>query len=267
MRADGPNRKLFPIRQEFLAGLTEFFAGTRANAEHNAKFCQYVPPAAFRFVTLRAMSGTGENLEAVADRWDAAWRHRRFRNSIVLGVLFALAMLSVLPPFFQFIETRPGTALDDPLLRWLTPRDVSIPIFSCIWGAALLGVWQAFRSPRFMVLFVWCFALLTASRLLSIYLAPLETPPGLIPLVDPLANRFYGKTFITKDLFYSGHTATMFLFAYTFPKPWQRILAGLAACVVGVLVLVQHVHYTIDVVAAPLLTYFCYLIGKKSAFH
>lgn len=200
------------------------------------------------------------------DRWPQAWRDPRFRGRLIPGFLLALALLSALPPFFQAIEARAGTGLNDPLLHRLPPHDVSVAVFSCIWGAAALGIWTALRSPRFTLLFIWSFALLTASRMVSIWVTPLEPPHGLIPLVDPLANRFYGKSFITKDLFYSGHTATMFLFVYCFPLAWQRRLALAGGLAVGCLVLVQHVHYTIDVLAAPLLTYFCYLGGKKTAF-
>ncbi|RYY41191.1 MAG: hypothetical protein EOO08_02620 [Chitinophagaceae bacterium] len=207
-----------------------------------------------------------DHFDAAADRWDASWRDKCFRRSLLLGVGLALVMLALLPPFFQFIEARPGHLLHDPVLAWLPAHDVSIAVFSCIWGVALLGVWQAVRSPRFLLVFAWGFALLTASRMGTIFVTALDTPPGLIPLIDPLANRFYGETFITKDLFYSGHTATLFLFAYCFPPGWRKWLALAAGCAVGVLVLVQHVHYTIDVLAAPLLTYFCYLVGKKAAF-
>ncbi|GAB4091631.1 phosphatase PAP2-related protein [Flaviaesturariibacter terrae] len=212
------------------------------------------------------MSVPGDLFESTADRWDAAWRVKPLRRRLLEGILLSLVMLALLPPFFQLIEARPGRALHDPLLLAVSPRDVSLPIFSCIWGIAGLAVWQAFRSPRFMLLFVWSFAVLTAARMASIYLTALDTPPGLIPLVDPLANRFYGKTFITKDLFFSGHTATLFLFSYCFALRWQRRLAALAGVAVGCLVLVQHVHYTIDVLAAPILTYLCYLTGKKAAF-
>ncbi|RYY60267.1 MAG: hypothetical protein EOO12_15440 [Chitinophagaceae bacterium] len=212
------------------------------------------------------MSEQGSLFLHAADRWPDAWRQRRYRQSLLPGAFLALALLAALPPFFQYIESRNGSPINDPILRVLPATDVSIAVFSCIWGAAALAIWQALKSPRFTLVFIWSFALLTASRMISIYLVPLETPPALIPLVDPLANRFYGSTFITKDLFYSGHTATMFLFVYCFPLPWQRRLTLAAACAVGVLVLVQHVHYTIDVLAAPLLTYLCYLGGKKAAF-
>ncbi|RYY84568.1 MAG: hypothetical protein EOO15_19060 [Chitinophagaceae bacterium] len=212
------------------------------------------------------MHDTRDYFESAADRWDASWRDRRFRRGLLPGVALSLLMLALLPSFFQFIEARPGRPLHDPVLAWLQPHDVSISVFSCIWSIAALGIWQAFRSPRFLLLFAWGFALLTAMRMISIYATAFDTPPGLVPLIDPLANRFYGEHFVTKDLFFSGHTATIFLFGYCFPRGWRKMLAFAAGSAVGVLVLVQHVHYTIDVLAAPILTYLCFFIGKKAAF-
>jgi membrane-associated phospholipid phosphatase len=35
---------------------------------------------------------------------------------------------------------------------------------------------------------------------------------------------------------------------------------------VGILVLIQHIHYSVDVIAAFIFTYFIYLGAKKVAF-
>jgi hypothetical protein len=43
----------------------------------------------------------------------------------------------------------------------------------------------------------------------------------------------------------------------------DRILALIATVVVGILLLVQHVHYTLDVLCAPPLTWGIYRLVKK----
>ncbi|MCX6209264.1 MAG: phosphatase PAP2-related protein [Bacteroidetes bacterium] len=87
-------------------------------------------------------------------------------------------------------------------------------------------------------------------------------PKNLIALIDPITNTFYGGKFITKDLFYSGHTATIFLMYLVIDTKWLKNFFLVATLCVGVMVLVQHVHYTIDVIAAPFFTYLAYRLGK-----
>ena len=106
------------------------------------------------------------------------------------------------------------------------------------------------------------------ARVLTISLLPLNPPPGLIELKDPIANIAYGGKgiFITKDLFYSGHTGNMFLFFLCLQHKWDKIIALAASFMVGILVMVQHIHYSVDVIAAFIFTYFIYLGAKKLAF-
>ncbi len=100
--------------------------------------------------------------------------------------------------------------------------------------------------------------------MLSISLVPLEPPSGLIPLKDPISSIFYGGTqvFIKKDLFYSGHTSIQFLIFLCLKNRTEKIVSLLATVSIACFVLIQHIHYTIDVIAAIAFTYVIYRIGK-----
>lgn len=79
-----------------------------------------------------------------------------------------------------------------------------------------------------------------------------------------LTSIFYGGTgkFITKDLFFSGHTSIQFLIFLCFRNKIDKIVALAASVAVACLVLIQHVHYTVDVLAAFVFTYIIYRMGK-----
>jgi membrane protein implicated in regulation of membrane protease activity len=66
---------------------------------------------------------------------------------------------------------------------------------------------------------------------------------------------------ITKDLFFSGHTATLLLLALAVPPGWHRRMLAVATFLIGSLVLVQHAHYTYDVLAALPLTLLAYKLA------
>jgi membrane-associated phospholipid phosphatase len=200
--------------------------------------------------------------------WSEAWQLRSFRNKTVLALALIAIILLALPSFFAFIEKREGLVLQDFVLERLPAMDVSVPTFVVIWSVVLLVFYRMFQNPRLFLVIAYGFILMCILRILTISMLPLNPPPGLITLKDPIANIAYGGKgiFITKDLFYSGHTGNMFLFFLCLQAKWDKIIALTASFVVGILVLVQHIHYSIDVFAAFIFTYFIYLVAKKVAF-
>jgi hypothetical protein len=197
-------------------------------------------------------------------KWLLAIKNSSFRLKLIIGVILLAIVLTLLPFFFQYIEHRQGYALNDVVVNALPATNVSIPIFTMIWSMALLFMIRSVKDPQLFLLYLFGFLLLCICRMITLTLVPLNAPDGLIALTDPLSNYFYGKKgFITKDLFFSGHTATLCLFFFCFRRKLDRIIALLCTIAVGFLVLVQHVHYTIDVVLAPVFTFLCFFLAKK----
>jgi hypothetical protein len=200
--------------------------------------------------------------------WSKAWQLKSFRNKTIIALFLVAIILLFLPTFFGFIEKREGIVLQDYVLDAIPPMDVSIPTFIVIWGMVLLVFFRIYQNPRLFLVIAYGFILMCLCRILTISLLPLNPPPGLITLKDPIANIAYGGngTFITKDLFYSGHTGNMFLFFLCLEAKWDKIIALTASFLIGFLVLIQHIHYSIDVISAFIFTYFLYLGAKKLAF-
>lgn len=188
--------------------------------------------------------------------WPEAWRHRAFRRHLVLVLALLLALAAGLPRFFAWVQARPGTILPDPLLALLPARNVSGLTFAVIYLGIGLGVATLLPRPYRLLRALTAYLLLHLLRCATLSLLPLEPPIGLIILRDPLVEQlFYAAPApITKDLFFSGHTATLLLLALAVPAGWQRRMLLAATVAIGVLVLMQRAHYSYDVLAAPLFT-------------
>lgn len=194
--------------------------------------------------------------------WREALANNVFRLKFFIGLALVIAILSSLPPFFQIIEARNGHVINDVVLQALRPHDVSTLIFILLWSSAALMSFRAIQQPYTFLLFMWSYIFLTLTRVVAISVHPLNAPAGLIPLVDPLSNMFYKGGFITKDLFFSGHTSSLCLMFLCMRRAGDKLFMILAALLLALLLLVQHVHYTIDVLAAPFFTFCCYTMGK-----
>ncbi len=195
------------------------------------------------------------------NNWAAAWQNKAFKQLFMVGVVLLALALGLLPMYFQTIQKREGPVLNDWLLNQLPALDVSVWVFVIIWGIALLSIVRAVQVPQLCLTVIWVYLIVTYSRMISIWLVPLNPPAQLIALTDPISNSFYGKSFITKDLFYSGHTSTIFMLYLCLQRRMDKFFALLGTVLVAGLLLIQHVHYSIDVILAPLFTLFCYRLA------
>jgi membrane-associated phospholipid phosphatase len=206
---------------------------------------------------------TSIGVRQVRQEWQVAWGTPSFRRKVIMGMVILIPILAFFPYFFQTIERRHGIVLNDPVLGVLTPHNISVPLFIIIWALSLLSIVRAAQHPRMFLTFLWAFIPLSLFRMLTISMVPLDPPAGLIGLADPLSNFFYGPKFITRDLFFSGHTSTVFLLYLCLPGKADKKLALAATLSVAILLLVQHVHYTLDVLGGFLFGWISWWISAR----
>jgi hypothetical protein len=207
--------------------------------------------------------------QPLADAWGPALARPAFRVSwLVLLVLLFGVLLPLVPGFFLTIQGRPGPVLADPLLHLLPRHDVATPVFVLMYGGVLTAVAWLTRHPLLFLRGLWGYFLVLLLRMAAIWLFPLSPPLDMVPMPDPFTATLFhsGEAAITKDLFFSGHTATVAILALAVRGRWLRPALALVALLIGLLVLVQRVHYTYDVVAAPFFAWFAYWLAGRIAY-
>lgn len=214
------------------------------------------------FTSSRVASSTAlPRVEALT--WPAAWAQPGFRLRLGLVVGLLLSLLAYVPGFYHFVQSRTGHSPADPLLALLPVHDVSVPTFALIYGAIAATFAYLLPRPKRLLRALWAYYLLQVLRMATLWLLPLEPPADLVVLHDPVMDLIFAVTTqpIVRDLFFSGHTATMALLALAGRgRIWRRTM-GLLTVAVGLLVLVQRVHYSYDVLAAPFFAWLAYALA------
>ena len=200
--------------------------------------------------------------------WSEAWASSLFRKKVIIGILLFPSILLILPTFFSKIEARQGIVLNDWLLQRIPSMDFSVIIFILVWSTSLLILVRCIQKPAIFLMTLYFLIIITLLRIITISIIPLDPPNGLIILTDPITSLSYGgsSVFITKDLFFSGHTANLFMFYLCLQKKRDKLFALSTSLLVGLLVLVQHVHYSIDVIGAIVFTYLLVKYSKHLDF-
>lgn len=194
--------------------------------------------------------------------WKSCFKQYKFYLFVIFFIF--IITLIIIYNFLQFIESRTGVVLNDPFLNLLPPVNVSVPLFLLTYSGTLYGVGYVLRKPDLTIITALTYILILWLRMICMYFTPLEPPDNIIPLRDfILESTFYSGNINLKDLFFSGHTASMFLFFIVIPNKNIKWMYLIITFLVAILVILQHAHYTIDVLVAPVMVWFANQIAKK----
>jgi hypothetical protein len=186
-------------------------------------------------------------------------REKHFPAWLAASVLYLSAMVVFLNYFLPYINRRQGVMLADPLLQWLPAADLSPWIFGVIYVSMAVTLLWLLDKPALMLRTLMTAALIYSLRILTLYFVPLAPPAGCVPLSDPFILHFaYGGVCITRDLFFSGHTACMFILVLAAGRRPLRLALVAAMAAVVVMLLIQHAHYSIDILGALAFTPVCW---------
>jgi hypothetical protein len=200
----------------------------------------------------------------VRQNWRNALYHKAFRTSLIFGFVMLVALFVFTYFYFDYIEHLPnGTVLNDWVLRKLPAKDVSAPIVFLEASVFILLFVRSSANPVMFLTFLISSILVFATRDITIGITLLRAPMGIIELKDPISDVVYRSGFIERDLFYSGHVSLLFLIYLCLYKKPDKYYTLFAVISVGLLILIQHVHYTVDVISAPFFSLVCFWAAKR----
>jgi len=154
-------------------------------------------------------------------------------------------------------------AVGDSLLNLLPVLNLD---FLFIWGfylvIFLIVLYPLFISPEKAPFVLKTFGILMLVRACFNLLTDIGPPDGFhfehIVLNNPLKDLAFRN-----DLFFSGHTAVPFLAFLIFKNTVFRWFMLVASVILGSTVLLMHVHYSIDVFAAPFIAHGVYVLSDN----
>lgn len=186
------------------------------------------------------------------------------RRSLMVGIfIFALAII------FQFYASAyssrvASTAVHDLFLDNLPVFNLNAIIVEGALTAIVFTLIFILYKPSYLIFTLKSAAIFIATRAVFISVTHLGIYPGQAgPDPTGFADRIYTGLGLEGGFFFSGHVGLTFLMALILwdKKSWRYVYI-IMAVVFAVSVILAHIHYSIDVLAAPFMTYAIFKISQ-----
>lgn len=192
-----------------------------------------------------------------------------YLRSLAMGVLFLVVSLVI--NFFAAIYStdRASNPVTDIVLSNTNVHNVGgIFTYGALFFIGIIVV-VCITSLRSIPFVLKTIALFTIIRSGFISLTHVSIYPNHVLITSPFfANRYLEGIFTGNDLFFSGHTGLPFLMALMFwDTPRYRFVFLGFSISFAIIVLLGHLHYSIDVASAFFITYGIFEIAKRMFAH
>lgn len=188
----------------------------------------------------------------------------RVRSLVNALILLALAVI------FQYyasayVNRVPSNSVSDLFLSILPVVNLNFIIVEGALCAILLSIILILAKPQYLLFVLKTAAIFIATRAVFISVTHIGIYPTQVgPDPTGIFDRAYTGLGLEAGFFFSGHTGLPFLMALImWNEKFWRYAYIILAIVFGIAVLFAHVHYSIDVLAAP---YMAYGIFKMSQY-
>ncbi len=203
---------------------------------------------------------------AIYNRHKAFWNQEHFVSLIeALGLFLAAFIVQELAN--RFVARVAGIPVGDVILSNIPTVNTD---FLIIQGALIVSFITSILlilKPRYLLFAIKTIALFVLIRSFFISLTHLGIDPQQVVFnTERIGFGLYNFLFDAKgDFFFSGHTGLPFLLGFVFWREKKlRYFFFITSLVLGVSVLLGHVHYSIDVFAAPFMAYGIYAFSRRA---
>jgi hypothetical protein len=213
----------------------------------------------------RLLRGGQAELEEIKDEWHGV--HYKWWIAALAGVLALFVTAYLLYTRLGWVaEQRALPTGSDWLLRRLPVVNV-LPVLSWGWfGLHLFAAGCAIAYyPRRMPFLIFMLSVYMVVRTAFVFLSPIGAPAGMLDMskLDYIFSKIMGAWTFNNEFVFSGHTGIPFLFFLFFETRALKAVMLLGSLTMGVCVLLSHTHYSVDVLAAYLVSYSIYKLSER----
>ena len=206
------------------------------------------------------MNSIKNYFDSVYRAWKQAFSDPSFTWKLFLTPGFFFLYSAITQKLGNYVETRDGVQLNDELLQLLPSIDFSVAVFVLLYSSLSIVVLTHLEKPKVILRIIEMHFAVAVLRQLCILLVALEPPAGIIVLRDIfLENTVYPRhSPLTKDLFFSGHVASIWLYFLCAERKYIKYGLAIATVLMSFMILCMRVHYTYDVYGAIVFTTMLY---------